>query len=484
MNEIKQQQDQILSKENKMLRFKITDFTAQPQIQNVLIKIWKLMIQLQYDDSHLQQASVKFQNNILAQQEFQKKLIEYSLIPLDIKLYEQTFLIFIKTLGILYDTDYYTAKKPDYLKNVVFFDRFCFDMISLLGDNLVNLDFSDVEYIFRKVYQHTTHFVVKNEYQLHFEQMKVDPSQLQIIDKEKRKYESIMQKMGLGSDSRNEQDELSKVVTDDGKEGQSQSFNNNEDAQMGLQGGSLLDLSKMLSQKKKLQEEKQQKLIIIKEKERNARIYNPILIKDNILNKAKDILVYKSKLSKERYFQNDQISTSLNQKTKKNKIDNSQQASMMLFTFDSNQRQGELNNSIDGSQRTLLQQNQDKKLDRIDMKTIELKKMESMEDFSNLNLILEKIMDHRANEDIMKYRTHLMQIKLILSYLSKLVLYLLILTTHNLKEIKGHQILLKLENNLQILFNPKMLQITPLKNPKTNHLSYILASKQTIKIIL
>ena len=34
----------ILSKENKMLRFKITDFTSQPQIQNILIKLWKLIV--------------------------------------------------------------------------------------------------------------------------------------------------------------------------------------------------------------------------------------------------------------------------------------------------------------------------------------------------------------------------------------------------------------------------------------------------------
>lgn len=61
-------------------------------------------------------------------------------------------LIFRKALGVLYDNDYYTAKKPEYLKDNVFFDRFCFDIISLLGDNLIKLDFEDVEYIMRKVY--------------------------------------------------------------------------------------------------------------------------------------------------------------------------------------------------------------------------------------------------------------------------------------------------------------------------------------------
>lgn len=70
-----------------------------------------------------------------------EKALEYSLIPVDIYLYTQALLVFKKALGILYDTDYYTAKKPDYLKNSVFFDRFCFDLISMLGDNLTKLSF-------------------------------------------------------------------------------------------------------------------------------------------------------------------------------------------------------------------------------------------------------------------------------------------------------------------------------------------------------
>ena len=36
----------MISKENKMLRFKITDFTSQQQIQNVLIKLWRIITQL------------------------------------------------------------------------------------------------------------------------------------------------------------------------------------------------------------------------------------------------------------------------------------------------------------------------------------------------------------------------------------------------------------------------------------------------------
>lgn len=54
-----------------------------------------------------------------------------------------------------------------------------------------------------------------------------------------------------------------------------------------------------------MQEEKQKKIKQLQERDRTARIYNPIVIKENLLNKSKDILTYKSKLSQERYFQND-----------------------------------------------------------------------------------------------------------------------------------------------------------------------------------
>lgn len=98
--------------------------------------------------------------------------IEYSVLPVDLTLYEQVMFIFKRALGVLYETDYYVAKKggvqnspssssldhgaPDqsggYLKPHVFFDRFCFDIISLLGEYLNQLSFSDVEYVMRKVY--------------------------------------------------------------------------------------------------------------------------------------------------------------------------------------------------------------------------------------------------------------------------------------------------------------------------------------------
>jgi hypothetical protein len=38
--------------------------------------------------------------------------IEISTLPVDLNIYDQVMNIFKKTLGVLYDTDYYVAKKP------------------------------------------------------------------------------------------------------------------------------------------------------------------------------------------------------------------------------------------------------------------------------------------------------------------------------------------------------------------------------------
>jgi hypothetical protein len=151
----------LISKENKMLRFKITDFTSQQQIQNVLIKLWRIITQLQYDIK-------RGQGGDPGQPPSE---VDYSILPLDIVIYEQVIVIVKKALGVMYETDYYVAKRGNnikgssngegaYLKPHVFFDRFCFDLVSLLGEYLNQLTFTDVEYIMRKVYQSCTHFTL------------------------------------------------------------------------------------------------------------------------------------------------------------------------------------------------------------------------------------------------------------------------------------------------------------------------------------
>ena len=101
------------------------------------------------------------------------EFIDYSIIPIDLGIYRDVIEIFKRALGILYDNDYYVAKKPDYLKNHVFFDRYCFDVISLMGDNMVVLSSQDVEYIMRKVYQQSTHFM-KIGNSMHIQLLKAD----------------------------------------------------------------------------------------------------------------------------------------------------------------------------------------------------------------------------------------------------------------------------------------------------------------------
>lgn len=110
-----------------MLRFKITDFTAHQQIQNVLIKLWRLVTQLQYDIRRevelrrgVEAPPVKMKHR---RRDSEKSLrpegfnlnsgkdIEYSVLPVDLALYEQVMFIFKRALGVLFETDYYVAKK-------------------------------------------------------------------------------------------------------------------------------------------------------------------------------------------------------------------------------------------------------------------------------------------------------------------------------------------------------------------------------------
>ena len=70
----------------------------------------------------------------------------------------------------------------------------------------------------------------------------------------------------------------------------------------GIRGNKLLDLSKMLEDKKKQKELKRKKVEEIELKDKNALIYNPLLIKDSLSRKNKDIQIYKYKISQEKYF--------------------------------------------------------------------------------------------------------------------------------------------------------------------------------------
>jgi hypothetical protein len=62
-------------------------------------------------------------------------------------------------------------------------------------------------------------------------------------------------------------------------------------------GGRLLDLSRMLDMKKRQQEAKKKKVENLLEKQRAMIPYNPLLSKETIENRVKDIQTYKNKIS-------------------------------------------------------------------------------------------------------------------------------------------------------------------------------------------
>ena len=64
---------------------------------------------------------------------------------------------FKKALGAMFDTDEFVAKNPTYNNEQVFFDRFCYDMVSLLGNNVFKLNVLDIEYVFRTTYLTLSH---------------------------------------------------------------------------------------------------------------------------------------------------------------------------------------------------------------------------------------------------------------------------------------------------------------------------------------
>jgi hypothetical protein len=70
----------------------------------------------------------------------------------------------------------------------------------------------------------------------------------------------------------------------------------------GSGGGQLLDLSKMLETKKKQYEEKKKRVDALREKEKSLVMYNPLVAKEFIDDRLKEIQNYKNKISQEKYF--------------------------------------------------------------------------------------------------------------------------------------------------------------------------------------
>lgn len=117
-----------------MIRLKISDYYRDPLIESMLFKLWKLMIDVQYEPILL------------------KGVAHLGHIPLATIVYERIIPVFEKALGVYYSSSYYVAKRPQYKADTVFFERFCYDFVSLLGVNLLFVDIKNLDAIVRKVY--------------------------------------------------------------------------------------------------------------------------------------------------------------------------------------------------------------------------------------------------------------------------------------------------------------------------------------------
>jgi hypothetical protein len=88
-------EDHLLSKENKFIRFKVNDLLAHTHIQMILIKIWKLLLELQHESWH-NKKDVSVYN-----------CVKFSV---DLNVYTMIIPLLRKGYGQYYDTDYYVTK--------------------------------------------------------------------------------------------------------------------------------------------------------------------------------------------------------------------------------------------------------------------------------------------------------------------------------------------------------------------------------------
>eukprot|EP00347_Sterkiella_histriomuscorum_P004719 403359372 len=150
----------------KSFRLKATDFFMSPVLQNLLAKLWNLMISYNYTRDQIRERT--------------EWLLQ---IPLRIDIYERFISLFRKGLGELYQTEFYVCQEKNYAQEYVFFQRFCFDFVSLSGTLLYKLSINQYEYIFRKVFSVLT-FYDKHIEELSFKRLEniVSPVTKEFLD--------------------------------------------------------------------------------------------------------------------------------------------------------------------------------------------------------------------------------------------------------------------------------------------------------------
>ena len=138
----------------------------------MLLKLWKLLIKVQYrmqlevekQATAEKQAADKFGEE--TNSEAEPLLSQIPTLPINLELYEQCLPLLVQGLGALAQTTAFVAKRPNYKHSHIFFDKFCFDVLSLFGTNLTALHATDVEFVLRTVYFTLSHCFGPNNPQL------------------------------------------------------------------------------------------------------------------------------------------------------------------------------------------------------------------------------------------------------------------------------------------------------------------------------
>ena len=77
-------------------------------------------------------------------------------LPISLELHNEMLPLYSEGLGYYFDSSRFFAREPLYRKKVVFYDRFCHDMISLFGTNLLSIKVTEFEGILRTFFHTLT----------------------------------------------------------------------------------------------------------------------------------------------------------------------------------------------------------------------------------------------------------------------------------------------------------------------------------------
>ena len=91
--------------------------------------------------------------------------------------------VFVVGLGFFFRSSYYAAKPANYRKDTVGFQRFCFDLFSLFGDNILSIQSDEFDLIMRKLFQTVT-FTHKGSLRILRQDQIESPWKEEVLEKE------------------------------------------------------------------------------------------------------------------------------------------------------------------------------------------------------------------------------------------------------------------------------------------------------------